>query len=269
MIYWIVRFINLYRPYIILALLIVTSLFLISLNESAKIKPVRKLSFVLLSLSRNIISPIEDIIYAKSENQKLLKENAELISINQRLIKHEFENLELKRLLKFKTENPQSLIIGKVIFKKYDATGNSFIVDKGYEDGVKLNSTVISFNGLVGNVIDVYRNYSVVNLIKNTSIRISIRSKRNNTLGILAWDGEKFKVYNVNKSADVQVGDIFLTSEFSTTFPAGIPVVRLKSVLLPSGLLFFDITAESIVDIDNIRHVIFVEQEKSTFIFSD
>ena len=271
MIFWIVRFINLYRQYIILALLIIASLLLISINESSSIKPIRKFSLVLLSVTKSFFSPLDEIFHVKSDNEKLSRENAELLIRNQMLIKYKLENDELKKLLNFIEQNPPSFVLSKVLVKMYDATGNKIVIDKGYENGINLNSTVLGYNGLLGKVTEVQKNHSIVSLINNTSVRISVRSLRNNTLGILAWDGQKFKVYNVNKSADVQIGDVFLTSDFSTIFPSDIPVVKVKSIALPEGLLFFDITAEPTVDIDNIRYVIVTTEEKieTSFIFQD
>lgn len=254
MIYWLVRFINNYRQYVILVILILFSLLLLSFNDSNEITTLRKASFVFYGVIDYLKSPIEEFLYYKKENEALRKENSELIGQLNELKKFEKERDELYDLLQFQKQNPSKFITAKIVLKSNDISGSKFILNKGRKDGVKLNSIVFNSRGLIGYVSDLTSQYSVVHTIANFNVRISVKNLRSNALGILVWDGEKFKVYNVNKSADVKEGDIFVTSEFSSQFPSGIPVIRVTYASKESEILFYDITGEAISKMSDISY---------------
>lgn len=264
MIYWLVRFINNYRQYVIFSILLLASLFLLSLNDSKEISNLRKASFIIYGLIDYIKSPFEDFIYSKTELEILKKENAELTQQLLKFREFEKERNELIELLKFEKENPVKLINARIILKSSDPAGNKFIINKGKNDGVRLNATVFSSSGLIGYVSDLMSNYSVVYTINNLNVRISVKNARSGALGILSWDGEKFKIFNVNKSADVREGDLFITSEFSSLFPSGLPVVRVTYASQSKETLFYDITAKPSCDLNEIRFCLINETSLST-----
>lgn len=261
MIYWLVKFINTYRQYVIFTILILFSLFLLSLNNTKEITTIRKASFLLYGLIDYLKKPFDDFLFYKSENEALRKENADLTRQLFELKKFENERSELYDLLNFKEKNFGEFIAARIILKTSDVIGNKIIIDKGSRQGVKLNSIVINPNGLIGYVSDLSREFSVVHTIKNNNMRISVVNERTDAIGILSWDGEKFKVYNVNKSSDVKEGDVFLTSQFSTQFPSGIPVVKVTYASRESETLFYDITGRSITNLDKISYCMILKPE--------
>lgn len=272
MIYWLVRFINNYRQYVIFSILLLASLFLLSLNDSKEISNLRKASFIIYGLIDYIKSPFEDFIYSKTELEILKKENAELTQQLLKFREFEKERNELIELLKFEKANPVKLINARIILKSSDPAGNKFIINKGKNDGVRLNATVFSSSGLIGYVSDLMSNYSVVYTINNLNVRISVKNARSGALGILSWDGEKFKIFNVNKSADVREGDLFITSEFSSLFPSGLPVARVTYASQSKETLFYDITAKPSCDLNEIRFCLISEtslnNQKLNFLLS-
>jgi rod shape-determining protein MreC len=253
MIYWLIRFINNYRQYVIFSILLLASLFFLSLNDSREISNLRKISFVFYGLIDYIKSPVEDYFYIRAEIETLKKENAELLQQLMRLKEYEKERNELIELLKFEKQNPINFLNAKIILKSSDPAGNKFIIDKGRNDGVKLNAIVFSSAGLIGYVSNLSGNYSVVHTINNLNVRISVKDERSGALGILSWDGEKFKIYNVNKSADVKEGDLFITSEFSSIFPSGMPVAKVTYASQSGEILFYDIAAKPACDLSNVK----------------
>lgn len=255
MLNFIVGLANRYRQYFILIILIITSLLLLSLNKSSQITHLRNYSLIIYSLLNNLKRPIEEKFIVEKENQELLQMNSKLMLEISELKEYVSKKDELEKLLKFKKENSINVVSGRVILKKFESSGNRFIIDVGYEDGIKLNSPVITYNGVVGFVSSLDKNYSFVTTINNPGLRFSVRNERSNALGIATWDGSKFKIYNVNKTQDVKQNDIFITSEYSTIFPAGIPILKVTNSTLEKGFLFYDITAEPTADLYNLRYV--------------
>jgi cell shape-determining protein MreC len=105
------------------------------------------------------------------------------------------------------------------------------------------------------------------------NVRISVRNVRTKAFGILAFDGAKFKVYNVSKSDDVKEGDIFSTTEFSSQFPPDIPVIQVIYASRESEILFYDITGKPTADLNNVRYCLIgtneFESNKIKFLTSD
>lgn len=272
MIYWLIRFVNSYRQYIIFSILFLTSLLILSLNDSKEISSLRKASFIFYGLIDYIKSPLEDFIYLKTEFETLKKENTELTQQFLRLKDYEDERNELIELLKFEKANPIKLINARIILKSSDPARNKFIINKGRKDGVKLNATVFYSSGLIGYISDLTENYSVVYTINNLNVRISVKNARTDAMGILSWDGEKFKIYNVNKSADVKEGDIFITSEFSSLFPAGLPVAKVTYASQSKETLFYDITALPSCNLSDIKFCLVeltdLEKQKLKFLLN-
>lgn len=263
MIYWLVRFVNNYRQYIIFTIFILLSLLLLSLNNSKDITTLRKASFVFYSIIDFVKSPFEEFFYYKKENEKLRNENSELTRQLLELKKFVNERDELYDLVEFKKRNSASYVTAKIILKLNDISGNKYIIDKGMKDKIKLNAIVFNSRGLIGYISDLTGDYSVVHLISNFNQRISVKNERSNAFGIMTWDGEKFKVYNVNKSADVKEGDVFVTSEYSSQFPAGIPVLKVTYASKETDILFYDITGKAISEIDKINYCLIMQPDET------
>ncbi len=260
MIYWLIRFVNNYRQYIILSILILFSLLLLSLNEAKSITNLRRASFLVYGLINYLKSPFDEFVYNKYEIKRLREENAQLVKELSELRAFIREKEELESLLEFKKANPINFLTSRILLKTSHIDGDKFIIDKGSVDGVKLNSIVFNSKGLLGYVSDLSKSYSLVQTIMNLNTRISVKNLRTNCYGILFWDGKKFKIYYVNKSDDVKDGDIFVVSEYSTQFPDGIPVVRVKSASKSGESLFYDIVAEDIADLKNTKYCLLLNQ---------
>ena len=104
---------------------------------------------------------------------------------------------------------------------------NYFTIDKGRIDGVESGMGVVDQNGIVG-IVNVVGNHSarVISLL-NTTQHISVRLKNSNTVGSVAWkvnDPDIAYVEEIPRHATFQLGDTLVTSGYSTTFPADIPV---------------------------------------------
>lgn len=256
MIQWLIRFVNDYRPYIILSLLVTASLLLITFNKTSQLVFVRQVSIGFYGIVKNIILPIEEVVTLNKDLEDLQVTNANLISELNSMRSADKEVIELRRLLQFRDKNRQNFIAARILSKVSTSTKNRFIIDVGKNSGIIIYSPVLTDAGVVGLIDLVSEDESVVQTINNLEFNISVRNGRSTTLGILKWDGKRFAITNISKSGDVKEGDIFNTSEFSTVFPGDIPIARVKSIFHEGGGSFFVIEAEPTADINNIRNVL-------------
>lgn len=104
---------------------------------------------------------------------------------------------------------------------------NYFTIDKGEEDGVRSGMGVVDQNGIVGVVNVAGAHTSRVISLLNTTQHISVRLKNSDLVGSLVWKVNDPKIAymeEVPRHTKYAIGDTVVTSGYSTTFPAEIPV---------------------------------------------
>lgn len=144
-----------------------------------------------------------------------------------------------------------------------NTTHNYVIVNKGYEDGIKEQSGIISPNGVLGIVTAVGRRYSYGLSLMNSNLSVSVRVGKLGVTAPLVWDGRSSNgalVNNVPPHHEVQPGDTVWTSGYSSIFPPDIPVgVTGKTRLMDGSTM--QIEVELFQDFNNVRYVTLVENK--------
>ncbi len=213
------------KEYILLSLLVIISLVLIFSNDNSQIRFFRAVAITTLGTFQSGISVIPNVFEIENENKFLREANIRLSVEIASLKEIKLENQRLKKLLNFKTEFPYSLLSAKIVNKSLIQSRNTITINVGESDGVKVGMPVITDNGLVGRVISTSGGYSIVQILLNKDLKISVKNQRTRVDGILSYDGtSSLSVMNVRKNADVNEGDIFITSDYSSNFPSGIPI---------------------------------------------
>lgn len=128
-----------------------------------------------------------------------------------------------------------SFVTAKVINNSTNKLSNYFTLDKGTEDGVRPGMGVLSTTGgVAGRVKACSRHYSTVLSILNEKWPLSAKIKRGNVDGIVEWKGgnaTEAELTHVGKHHKVFEGDTVVTSGYSSIFPYGIMIGRIKSVV--------------------------------------
>ena len=124
-------------------------------------------------------------------------------------------------------------IPAKVVNSSLDKANNLITIDKGAADGVKKDMGVVSGTGIVGIVYLTSDHYSVVIPVLNQQSNISCTIKGRGYFGYLNWSGgspEYAYINDIPRHAHFRLGDYIVTSGYSSVFPAGIFVGRIKHV---------------------------------------
>jgi rod shape-determining protein MreC len=115
---------------------------------------------------------------------------------------------------------------------------------------------VVSEKGLVGKIINVSDQYSIVEILKSKSFKVSAINERSRVSGILLWNGgEKFLLTEVAKTLDMKIGDIIKTSKYSSLFPEDIEIGVISDISYDTGNLFQRIEVTSFVNFSTIEEV--------------
>lgn len=205
---------------VIFSAILIIILFSLSL-VNRKILGIEDLFKSISTYTYKLINPFKAKNYNQDESYLIQK------NINVAL---ESEVAELKKILELnKTFTEYSLINATVLVRNKSYWFNTIEIDKGKKDGIRLDTAVITYDGLVGKVVKVYSNSSEVKLLTsddvNYKISVSIKSGEDTTYAVLnGYDGERdlLKVTGVSRLSNINKGDIVTTSGLGEVFPAGI-----------------------------------------------
>lgn len=213
------------KEYLLLTLLIVISLILLFSNDNTQIRFIRAIAIGSFGAVQSGLSAIPNVFELEQENKYLRETNIKLSNEVSNLKESKLENIRLTKLTELKDKVNLGVVSGKIVNKSLTQTRNTITINVGDKDSVKLNMPVITDAGLVGKIAAISKNYSIVQILYNKDLKFSVKSQRSRVDGILNYDGAgNLLMTNVPKSADIKVGDIIITSEYSNSFPAGIPV---------------------------------------------
>ncbi len=131
------------------------------------------------------------------------------------------ENQRLRQMLGFKAEKLFQVVPANVLSDLGGHSMNSLTVDQGSDDGVTLLSGVVDAKAqLVGKVVAVSPNTSLIQLVNDKNFRVSVREMRSRDVGILSFTLKSgYIIQDVPKNAEVIAGDSVVTSGFSDIFP--------------------------------------------------
>jgi rod shape-determining protein MreC len=164
-------------------------------------------------------------------NQELLSD-AQTRDLRYKLTELETQNQNLQKLLGAKTSSLDSGSWAMVIGRSADSWWNQVIIAKGSSDGIQKGAIAVGPGGLVGRVTDVSPHSSRVLLISDPTSQVGVVVSRSRYMGMLRGGQTQTtgSLEFFERDPDVKAGDIIVTSQFSTLFPAGIPVGRVTSV---------------------------------------
>lgn len=112
-------------------------------------------------------------------------------------------------------------------------SGSYLVVDRGEEDGVRPEMGVVGGLGVVGIVYLTGPHYSLVLPVNNRRSSISCRVRGKRYFGYLQWDGRSSRtayVDDIPRYAKIRVGEVVETSGYSSVFPPGIHVGRVRHI---------------------------------------
>ena len=218
-------------PVSTLLICILLSIFLIFSSENEKIQSFRVYTTDKFSFLYQPFNWIDNQSFLMKRVEVLASENLKLNLENQILSSNELENKRLREFLDFKAKRDYNFIGSDVISKGTNSNLNAFLINQGSNSGVKKNDPVLSSKGVVGKIIAVSDNHSSVQLVSDGNFRLSVKILPSESEGIMRWRSNQIcEIFEVKKTAKVNIGDVVLTSNLSSYFPPDLPVGKVISI---------------------------------------
>lgn len=222
-------------------------LMLVSFKFQDKMEPVRSVAGNIITPMQNGINKVGTKIAQQldyittmkklAEENKELKSQLEKVSAENRLLQQDKYELENFRKLYDLGEQYASYpkVAARVISSGNDNWYNTFIIDKGSDDGLAVNMNVMAGDGLVGIIIEVNNSYSRVrtiiddeNNVAGTFLKTSDRCIVSGNTGLR--NKGVIEISGISGSADIKDGYAVVTSQISDKYLPGILIGYAKDL---------------------------------------
>lgn len=207
----------------------------------------------------------------KSQNQELLKQNAELqlqvLALENDLHKIKTDSTEIKAFVNNRAElrKDYDMTIAQVVNNSVHQLNNLITINKGSKDSVQTDMGVLSHQGIVGVVRAVSTNFAVVQPVLNPDTRISCKLSNSNVPGTLIWDGQDRRYAYLTDYPEYEKfekGDTVVTSGYSDFFPEGIMVGVVEDFKKQSVSNSYSLKVKLATDFASLKDVIVIRNKK-------
>ncbi|HSC01089.1 MAG TPA: rod shape-determining protein MreC, partial [Burkholderiaceae bacterium] len=256
-----------------LAVFSALAIFLMAADSRLKYtQPIRAaFATVLLPVQRTLLVPVE-LIEGGGEYMRGLAHaiagerdaKAKLVSQAERAARVEqlsAENARLRALLDLRPALTVKSHSAEVLYEATDPYSRKVFIDRGSTQGVLLGSPVINDAGVLGQVTRVYPLSSEITLLADREAAIPVLNPRTQqrSAAFGAGDADLMELRFVSANADVQPGDLLITSGVDGVYPPGLAVATVVKVDRKVDSGFARIVLQAKARPDGVRHVLVLD----------
>jgi rod shape-determining protein MreC len=248
---------------------VAASFALLAAEQKALLNPVRKvLSSAVYPLQQLVSSPTQfagKLREVFSNHTTLVEENAKLheeaLLLQAKLLKFsalEQENLRLRGLLDTSFKLNEQVMIAELLSVNVVPYEHIVVVNKGSRFGVYPTQPVMDAQGVVGQVLRVTQYSAEIVMITDPNHAIPVQVNRNGLRTIAQGTGQidKLSLPYLSSNADIQAGDLLVTSGMGGIFPQGYPVAIVTADTTQGGPA--KIAATPVAKLDRNRELLLV-----------
>ena len=198
---------------------------------AALVEPVRQLVSGPASIFRKLSdwsTSQRDLI---AENRRLREEALLLQGQQLRFEALEQENNRLRGLLDSTFKVGDQVLIAEPLLINIVPYENLLVVNKGERHGVRAGQAVVDGKGLVGQVLRVTGRTSDIVMITDPTHATPVQINRTGLRTIAVGNGrtDRLDLPYLPGNADIEPGDLLVTSGLDGVFPAGYPVAHIMA----------------------------------------
>ncbi len=201
----------------------------------------------------------------EKENQELKTEHLLLKAQLQKLNALESENVRLRELMGSTQDVGEKVMISELLAVDLDPYTRQIVINKGSNDNVYNGQPLLDAKGVVGQVIEVNPFSSRAMMITDPSHAIPVQVNRTGMRAIAVGTGDftnGLELPHIPNNADIQKGDLLVTSGLGGRFPAGYPVAYVAQIEIDPSQSYAMVTAHPSAQLEHIREVLLVWREE-------
>ncbi len=202
-----------------------------------------------------------------SSRNELLLENSRLSA--ERLLTHarlqryaalESENARLRAMLEATPRVTDRVRVAEIMSVSSNPYRHAIVIDKGQQDDVYDGQALVDADGVVGQVIETGLLSSQALLISDPDHAIPVEVNRTGLRTIAFGTGEydRLELQYLPNNADIEVGDLLVTSGLGGVFPPGYPVAVVESVERVPQEPFARVAARPTAALNQVREIMLI-----------
>jgi rod shape-determining protein MreC len=213
---------------------------------------------------KNATTFFAEMNHYKVQNEQLIEENKKLKDEIRQIENDRKENEELRKLLTLSQKyDTDKCLVAEVITKDAGMWVDVLIINKGLNDGITVDSVVLTYDGLVGKVSEVYENSSkVITILDSTNFigtRIAKTGEYVTATGDINLKSKgQLRLDYITSDVPLADGDVIETAGIGGIYPEGIFVGIVKDV--EKDILSTYATVEPGVDFSALREVLILRK---------
>jgi rod shape-determining protein MreC len=218
--------------------------------------PIQKAIAVPVDLARDAWSDYVALLAVREENERMHARLAELEEENLQMREALVASGRLARIAEMRQHYEIPMLPGELVGGDVSPWFRSVLIDRGREQGVRAGMPVISEQGLVGLVTAASSRASKAMLLLDRQTAVDGTVQRSRSRGIARGRGGNGLEFEfVAREADVQVGDVVITSGLDGVYPKGLRIGEVIAVSAADAGLMRTATLAPAVDFGRLEQV--------------
>jgi rod shape-determining protein MreC len=206
-----------------------------------------------------------DLRHVRQQNADL-KQQLTRLRIEQAAIAEDaLEGRRLQALLAFRQQYVASTVAAQVIGSSGSEQTRVLTIDKGWRDGLKPDMAVITPDGIVGKLRDVFPTTAQVLEINDQTSGAGVILASTRIRAILRGTTTgRVQIGNLTADSRIKPGEAVITSGGDQVFPRGLPVGTVESIVPdPDHQPYSAIRIKPAVDLDRVEEVLVITGTQS------
>jgi rod shape-determining protein MreC len=233
---------------------------LIRLWAMDSVTPLERATHAIGSGARNGWSEYIDLRHVRQQNKDLQQQLMRMRIEEAAIAEDALEGRRLQAMLGFRESYVGSTVAAQVIGASGSEQSHVLTIDKGSRDGLKPDMAVITRDGIVGKLRDVFPSTAQVLEINDQSSGAGVVLASTRIRAILRGTASgQVQISNLTADSRIKPGEQVLTSGGDQIYPRGLPVGTIESIAPdPDHQPYSAIRVKLAVDLDRVEEVLVI-----------
>jgi rod shape-determining protein MreC len=233
---------------------------LIRMWAMTAVTPVERATHAIGSGAGHAWSEYIDLRHVRQQNKDLQQQIARMRIEEAAISEDAQEGRRLQAMLGFKESYVGSTVAAQVIGASGSEQSHMLTIDKGSRDGLRPDMAVITKDGVVGKLKDVFPTTSQVLELNDQSSGAGVILASTRIRAILRGTlGGRVQIVNLTADSRIQPGEQVVTSGGDQVYPRGLPVGVVESIATdPDHQPYSAIRVHPAVDLDRVEEVLVI-----------
>jgi rod shape-determining protein MreC len=192
----------------------------------------------------------------QKENQALRAQHVLDGAQLNRLADQQAENTQLRQLLDVRAKIKLHSVAAEIWTVSRDPFSRRVVLDKGADAGIAAGQAVVDAQGLLGQVSRPYPYSSEVIMVTDPDQVVPAYVQRTGQRVLVFGSGYGLEIRYQPSAADIQRGDVLLTSGIDHVYPEGLPLARVNNVVRPSSNPYAKVYCTPVANVEGSRMVV-------------